>query len=52
MRDERNASLDLLRVVAMFMILTRHFLGWRGAVTILTSRDFNYFWVMPLYFVC
>lgn len=29
--QERNASLDFLRVIAMFMILTLHFLGWGGA---------------------
>lgn len=52
MKNERNISLDLLRIVSIFMILTRHFLGWGGAVNILTPRDFNYFWVMPLYFVC
>lgn len=47
----RNHSLDLLRVVSMFMILTVHFLGWGGAVNSLTMSDPNYFLVMPLYFV-
>ncbi len=51
-REERNASLDLLRVIAMFMILTAHFMGWGGAVNTLTAGDFNYFIIMPIYFVC
>ena len=48
---ERNHSLDLLRIIAMFMILTVHFLGWGGAVNTLTASDRNYFIVMPIYFV-
>lgn len=49
--NERNHSLDLLRVVAMFMILTVHFLGWGGAVNTLTPQDMNYYIIMPIYFV-
>ncbi len=44
--------MDVLRVIAMFMILTVHFLGWGGAVNILTTADINYFFIMPIYFVC
>ena len=47
----RNTSLDLLRVVSMFMILTVHFLGWGGAVNSLTMSDPNYLLVMPVYFI-
>ena len=50
-RMPRNTSLDLLRVVSMFMILTVHFLGWGGAVNSLTMSDPNYFLVMPVYFM-
>ena len=52
LKKERNGSLDVLRVIAMFMILTVHFLGWGGAVNILTTSDVNYFIIMPIYFVC
>lgn len=48
---ERNHSLDLLRIIAMFMILTVHFFGWGGAVNTLTLSDKNYYIVMPVYFV-
>lgn len=48
---ERNHSLDLLRIIAMFMILTVHFFGWGGAVNQLTFSDKNYYFVMPLYFI-
>ncbi len=47
----RNSSLDLLRVVSMFMILTVHFLGWGGAVNSLTMSNINYFLIMPVYFI-
>lgn len=50
--QERNASLDVLRIIAMFMIMTAHFFGWGGAVNKLTTGDLNYFIVMPIYFVC
>lgn len=49
--QQRNHSLDLLRIIAMFMILTVHFLGWGGAVNTLTTSDKNYLIVMPIYFV-
>ena len=51
-KAERNASLDLLRVIAMFMIMSAHFLGWGGAVNKLTTSDINYFIIMPIYFFC
>jgi len=48
---QRNKALDLLRIVAMFMILSLHFLGRGGAVNELTIHDYNYYLVMPIYFV-
>ncbi len=51
-KEERNVSLDLLRIIAMFMIMTAHFLGWGGAVNKLTTSDKNYFIIMPIYFLC
>lgn len=51
-KNERSSSLDLLRIIAMFMILTVHFLGWGGAVNILTTSNLNYFIIMPIYFIC
>lgn len=48
---ERKSSFDFLRIIAMWLILTAHFLGWGGAVNSLTVHDFNFFWVMPIYFV-
>ncbi|MBQ8859911.1 MAG: acyltransferase family protein [Ruminococcus sp.] len=50
-RESRNTSLDLLRVVSMFMILTVHFLGWGGAVNSLSMSDINYYLIMPIYFM-
>ena len=50
--QERNGSLDLLRIIAMFMILSSHFFGWGGVVNKLTTRDLNYYIAMPIYFVC
>lgn len=50
--QERNASLDFLRIIAMFMILSLHFFGWGGAVNTLTTSDLNNFIVMPIYFIC
>ena len=47
---QRKVSFDLLRVLAMWFIMTAHFMGWGGVVNTLTTRDLNYFWVMPLYF--
>jgi len=49
--ENRNNSMDLLRVVAMFMILTVHFLGWGGAVNALTMSNINYYMIMPVYFI-
>ncbi len=51
-KEERNVSLDFLRIIAMFMIMTAHFLGWGGAVNKLTTADKNYFIIMPIYFLC
>lgn len=51
MTKDRNGSLDLLKLLAMWFITTAHFMGWGGAVNTLTPEDFNYWWVMPLYFV-
>ena len=51
-KEERNASLDILRIIAMFMIMSAHFLGWGGAVNKLTTSDLNYFIIMPIYFFC
>lgn len=48
--QKRSSSLDLLRVISMFMVLTVHFLGWGGAVNTLTKSDINYYAVMPIYF--
>ena len=47
----RNESIDLVKLLAMWMILTAHFMGWGGAVNSLTPQDLNYYWVMPVYFV-
>lgn len=49
--QNRNNSMDLLRVVSMFMILSVHFLGWGGAVNKLTMSDINYYIAMPIYFI-
>ncbi len=49
--QNRNQSLDLLRVVSMFLVLTAHFFGWGGAVNVLTLTDVNYLMVMPVYFL-
>ncbi len=48
---KRNYSLDLLRCIAMFMILTVHFFGWGDAVNLLSKSDLNYYIVMPIYFI-
>lgn len=47
----RNGSIDLLKVVAAFMILTVHYLGWGGAIDSLSRSDVNYYLVIPIYFV-
>lgn len=49
--QNRNHSLDLLRIASMFMVLTVHFLGWGGAVNTLSMSDINYFAVLPVYFI-
>ncbi|MCR5665024.1 MAG: acyltransferase [Oscillospiraceae bacterium] len=47
----RKESLDLLKIIAMWFIMTAHFMGWGGAVNSLAPQDANYYWVMPLYFI-
>lgn len=47
----RNTSLELLRVVSMFMILTVHFLGWGGAVNSLTISNINFFGNVALIYI-
>lgn len=49
--QSRNRSLDLLRAVSMFLVLTAHFFGWGGAVNVLQLKDLNYFAVTPIYFL-
>lgn len=49
--QKRNQSLDLMRIVAMFFVLTAHFFGWGGVVNILKPTDLNYLLVMPIYFL-
>ena len=51
MTNSRNASLDLLRVVAMWFVLSLHFFGWGGSWEVLGPRDINYYICMPLYFL-
>lgn len=48
---KRNTGLDLLRIIAMFMILTIHFGGWGGAVNSLARDNVNYYWFLPVYFI-
>ena len=48
--ENRNRSLDLLRAISMFLVLTAHFFGWGGAVNVLGLSEINYFAVMPIYF--
>ena len=47
----RNHSLDLLRIIAMFMILTAHILGWGGAINTICSNELNYYPLMSVYFI-
>ena len=52
MNASRSQNMDFLRIVAMWMILTMHFFGWGGAVNSLSASSINYYWVMPVYFLC
>lgn len=47
----RNNSFDLLRIIAMIMIMSLHFFGWGGAISSLSVKDYNYYWVMPVYLI-
>ena len=46
---ERNYSLDILRIIAIWFVLTVHFLGFSGVYSSITSASMNYVWVKSIY---
>lgn len=39
----RNISLDLIRIIAMLMVLTIHYIGWGGIASNVSSNHVNFF---------
>lgn len=47
-RDKRNFGIDLLRIIAMVMVVSHHFLGHGGVLDSVNEFSFNWFcaWIM------
>ena len=39
----RDVSLDLIRIIAMLMVLTIHYIGWGGIASNVSSNHINFF---------
>ena len=44
MTSKRNANIELLRILSMFMVLVLHALGWSGALEHLSGAQYWVYW--------
>ena len=51
MTEKRNNAIDFLRVIAIFFIMTVHFMGWGGVFENTNFKSLNTYWILPIYFL-
>lgn len=51
-REERNVSLDLLKVIGMFLIVCIHFVGYNKLIDITAEGSSNYIAMLIINAVC